>query len=129
MINWSHSTDKIRLKIAIGVSYGADVRKAIELVIEAAAAPARVIGDPAPVCFITGFGDSSVDLEARIWISDPENGLSNLRGEVLLGVWDRFHEHGIEIPFPQRDLHIRSGVPVPVRVYMEKAGEPATDEA
>ena len=128
VINWSHSSDKIRLRIPIGISYGADVRKAIELVREAAAAPGRVIDDPAPVCFITGFGDSSVDLEARAWIQDPENGVSNIRGEILLGVWDRFHEHGIEIPFPQRDLHIRSGAPVPVRVYMENADRPVADE-
>ena len=57
---------------------------------------------------MTGFGDSSVDLEARIWINDPRNGISNVKNEGLLRVWDKFQEHGIEIPFPQRDLHIKS---------------------
>jgi small-conductance mechanosensitive channel len=69
---------------------------------------------PKSVCLLKGFGDSSVDLELRIWIKDPRNGISNVKSEVLLGVWDRFHEHGIEIPFPQRDIHIKS--PDPVRV-------------
>jgi small-conductance mechanosensitive channel len=55
-----------------------------------------------------GFGDSSVNLELRIWINDPPNGRANVISEVLLGVWDRFHDNGIEIPFPQRDLHVRS---------------------
>ncbi len=56
-----------------------------------------------------GFGDSSVDMELRIWINDPVNGVVNVRSEILLGMWDKFHEHGISIPFPQRDLHIKSG--------------------
>ena len=43
-----------------------------------------------------------------IWIDDPQEGRSNVISQVLLGVWDRFHEHGIEIPFPQRDLHMKS---------------------
>jgi small-conductance mechanosensitive channel len=74
----------------------------------------RVVEAPKSVCLLKGFGDSSVDLELRIWISDPQNGVSNVKSQVLLLVWDKFHEHGIEIPFPQRDLHIRSAEPVPV---------------
>jgi small-conductance mechanosensitive channel len=68
----------------------------------------RVLERPEPVCLVTGFGESSVDLELRFWINDPANGTANVRSAVLLGIWDRFHEHGIEIPFPQRDLHVRS---------------------
>ncbi|MGD2119878.1 MAG: mechanosensitive ion channel, partial [Chromatiales bacterium] len=63
---------------------------------------------PEPRCQLMGFGDSSVNLELRIWINDPPNGRANVISEVLLGVWDRFHDNGIEIPFPQRDLHVRS---------------------
>ena len=55
-----------------------------------------------------GFGDNSVNLELRIWIDDPEQGRANLLSEVLLNVWDSFHEHGIGIPFPQRDLHVKT---------------------
>ena len=55
-----------------------------------------------------GFGDSSVDLELRIWISDPSNGVANVKSKILLNIWDCFKANDIEIPFPQRDLHIRS---------------------
>jgi len=114
VVNWSYSNNAVRLKIPIGVSYNSDVRKAIALCLEAAAEVQRVIREPKSVCLLKGFGDSSVDLELRIWIDDPQNGVSNVKSQVLLLVWDKFHEHGIEIPFPQRDLHIRSAEPVPV---------------
>lgn len=55
-----------------------------------------------------GFGDSSVDLEMRVWIHDPENGVSNIKSAVLLRVWDKFHQNGVGIPFPQRDVHIHT---------------------
>ncbi len=106
--NWSYSNNLLRLKIPIGISYKSDPRKAQALVQEAAGGVTRVLEDPKPVCLLKGFGDSSVDLEARIWINDPRNGISNVKSEVLLRIWDMFHEHGIEIPFPQRDLHIVS---------------------
>jgi len=106
--NWSYSNDLVRLKIPIGISYKCDPRKAIALIIEAAGDVSRVLKEPKTVVLMKGFGDSSVDLEARIWINDPRNGISNVKSEVLLRVWDRFHAAGIEIPYPQRDLHIRS---------------------
>ena len=106
--NWTHSDKTVRLKIPVGISYRSDVRLAMRLCLEAAGAVGRVLAAPEPRCLLMGFGDSSVDLEIRIWIGDPEEGRSNVMSEVLLGVWDRFHEHGIEIPFPQRDLHLKS---------------------
>jgi small-conductance mechanosensitive channel len=105
---WSHSDDKIRLKIPFGISYDAKPREAIAIALEAAAEVTRVLDDPAPVCLLKGFGDSSVDLELRIWINDPMNGISNVKNECLLGIWDRLHEAGIGIPYPQRDIHVRS---------------------
>ena len=54
------------------------------------------------------FGDSAVNLEMRVWINDPMNGRANVMSELLICIWDKFHEHGIEIPYPQRDLHLRS---------------------
>lgn len=116
VINWSHSDNFVRLKAPLGISYGSDVRKAIALCLDAAREQGRVLAEPQPVCFVVGFGDSSVDLELRFWIGDPQNGIANVKGAVLLAIWDKFHEHGIEIPFPQRDLHIRSAEPVPVRL-------------
>jgi small-conductance mechanosensitive channel len=107
--NWSYSDNLVRLKIPIGISYKADVRLAMKLCVEAASVTPRILSNPEPRCLMKGFGDSSVDLELRLWIDDPTNGRGNVLSEVLLGVWDRFHEQGIEIPFPQRDLHLRSG--------------------
>ena len=106
--NWSYSDELIRLRIPIGISYNSDPRQAIDLCVEAAQMVPRVILDPEPRCQVVRFGDSSVDLELRVWITDAQNGRGSVISEVLLGVWDRFHEHGIEIPFPQRDLHLRS---------------------
>ncbi len=106
VINWSFSDRKIRLKVPIGISYDADPHKAMELVVTAAGGMVRVLDDPAPVCRLMGFGDNSVDLELRFWIEDPQNGTMNVRSKILLKVWDLFKEHGIGIPYPQRDVHI-----------------------
>ena len=117
--NWSYSHSRVRLKVPIGISYDADVPAAMALCIESATGVERVLTDPQPSCLLMGFGDSSVDLELRLWISDPVNGIANVRSEVLLDVWQKFHEHGVEIPFPQRDLHLRT--PAEIRVSVQSA--------
>jgi len=106
--NWSFSDNLVRLKAPIGISYDSDVRMAMKLCIEAAEMIPRVELTPEPRVQLMGFGDSSVNLELRIWIDDPQQGRANILSEVLLNVWDKFHEHGITIPFPQRDLHVKS---------------------
>jgi small-conductance mechanosensitive channel len=107
--NWSFSDTQVRLRAPIGISYNADVRKAIGLTIQAALNIDRVLRNPAPKCLVKGFGDNSVDLELRFWIKDPANGVANIKSMVYLEIWDLFHEHNIEIPYPQRDIHIKSG--------------------
>ncbi len=106
--NWSYSSREVRIKMAVGVSYDSDLRLAQRLMLEAADEGPRVLKKPAPVCWITGFGDSAVNHELRLWISDPEGGLGNIQGDVFLRIWDKFKAAGIEIPFPQRDVHVRS---------------------
>ncbi|MBY4635549.1 mechanosensitive ion channel [Sphingopyxis sp. XHP0097] len=106
--NWSYSNREVRVRLAVGVSYDADIRLAQKLMLDAADEAPRVLKSPAPVCWITGFGDSSVDHELRFWISDPEGGLGNIQGDVYLRIWDKFKEAGVEIPYPQRDLHVRT---------------------
>jgi small-conductance mechanosensitive channel len=106
--NWSHTQNLLRLRKTIGIHYNSDVRKAIQLCLDAAAETPRILKDPAPVCHLQDFGDSSVDLEIRFWIDDPMNGRANVISQVLLSIWDKFHENQIEIPYPQRDLHLRS---------------------
>ena len=106
--NWSHTHDRVRLKIPVGVAYDTDLRLAMRLCVEAARAAPRILRDPAPECLFLGFGDSALNLELRCWIDDPENGVSAAKSAVLLGIWDRFRAVGIQIPFPQSELHIRS---------------------
>ncbi len=117
--NWSYSNTLVRLRIGVGVSYGSDLRKARELALEAATVPPRVLADPAPTCLLMGFGDSSVDLELRAWIRDPQNGVSNIKSEIRFAIWDKFKDGGIEFPFPQRDVHLSADAPVPVRLQPE----------
>ena len=98
----------------IGIDYGADIHKAMELTIEAAGEVERALDDPKPVCRLMGFGDNSVDLELRVWIKDPQHGIANITSDVLLRIWDLFTKNDINFPFPQRDLHIKSAVPFTV---------------
>lgn len=108
VINWSFSNKLVRLKISVGVSYDSDIHEVMRLMIEAAGDVSRVLQHPKPVCQLKNFGDNAIDMELRIWVGDPENGISNVSSSVRLGIWDSFKKHGIEIPFPQRDLHIKS---------------------
>ena len=110
--NWSFSNNNVRIRIPIGVSYNADVHKVRELALQAADEIERVFKDPKPVCNLLTFGDSSVNFELRVWIGDPINGIGNIKHLINMRLWDLFKEHNIEIPFPQRDLHIRSSVPL-----------------
>lgn len=114
VINWTYSDKRLRLPIKFGVSYHSDVRRAMEIAVEAASAVERVLSDPAPVCRLVGFGDSSVDFELRVWIHDAEAGVINVKSAIYLEIWDRFRAEGIEIPFPQRDLHLQPGSEVTV---------------
>lgn len=106
--NWSHSQNLLRLRKVVGVHYKSDVPRARELCLQAADEVERVLKDPKPVCLIKDFGESSVDLEIRFWINDPMNGRANVTSEILTLVWEKFHANDIEIPYPQRDLHLRS---------------------
>jgi len=110
VINWTHTDKLIRPDIVIGVHYQSDIRKAMELCVQSAIEAKRVLDSPEPECLLIGFGDNSVDLKLRFWINDPERGVINVKSDILLSIWDKFHEHDIEIPYPQRDLHIRSSV-------------------
>ena len=105
VVNWSHTNTFVRLDINFGTSYGDDPHKVRALAVEAAKSVNRVLSHPTPpVCHITGFGDSSVDYVLRFWITDPAGGLTNIRGNVFLALWDAFHDNGITIPFPQREV-------------------------
>ncbi|MDH5528052.1 MAG: mechanosensitive ion channel [Nitrospirota bacterium] len=108
--NWSYSNNDVRMRIPVGVSYSADLRHALELMKEAAAECPRTLDSPVANALVTGFGDSAVNLELRVWINDPVAGMGNVQSDIYLRIWDKFREHDIEIPFPQRDVHIRGPV-------------------
>jgi len=108
VINWTHSDRYILVSIEIGVSYKSDVHFVKELILKAVDGVERVLKDKPPSCYLKGFGDSSVDFTVYCWISDPENGMMSVRSEIYFKVWDLFKENNIEIPFPQRDVHMKN---------------------
>ena len=115
VINWSHRNDLARLKVQVRISYDTDVRKALELMVEGARRPVRVLADPAPRALLLEFGESFLLLELRFWIRDVSNGIRNISSDVRLEIWDLFREHGIALPIPQQGIHINSLPPVVLR--------------
>lgn len=111
VVNWSFSSQFVRQEVRIGVSYDSDPYLVRKILAEAAARPSRVASDPAPVCHVDEFGSSSLDFVLRFWIRDPKNGVANIRGEVLLAVWDALKENGVEIPYPHQQLVVREPLP------------------
>jgi len=109
VVNWSHSDEFVRLDIFFGTAYTDDPHLVRRLATEAAGSVDRVLMGKPPVCHIVGFGDSSVDYILRFWIRDPTGGLTNIRGNVYLALWDIFKENGISIPFPQREVRMLEG--------------------
>jgi small-conductance mechanosensitive channel len=107
VVNWSHSNQFVRLDIYFGTAYGDDPHQVRKIAVQAAQSVDRVLNFRPTVCHIVGFGDSSVDYILRFWIEDPTGGLTNIRGNVYLALWDAFKEHGISIPFPQREVRVQ----------------------
>ncbi len=108
--NWQYPDPKVRFEIPVGVAYGSDVRLVERLLLEVAKENPDVMSDPAPdVCF-REFGDSSLNFVLRVWNQNHVHRKMVLYSALNFAIYDKFKEHGIEIPFPQRDLHIRSGV-------------------
>ncbi|ABC62471.1 mechanosensitive ion channel domain-containing protein [Erythrobacter litoralis] len=105
--NWSYSSKNVRMQVPVGVSYNCDLKLAEKLMLEAAKSSKRVKKSPPPTAWLDEYGDSSVNFIIHCWISDPEDGVGNVKSEVLKRLWDLFEEHEVEIPFPQRDLNLR----------------------
>ena len=107
VVNWSYSSREVRVKAPVGVAYGTDLELAEKLLLEAAIGAPRVLSQPAPNVRLMAFGANAIEFEIRFWITDPEEGVSGARSEVLKRVWHLFKEHSIELPFPQLDLNLR----------------------
>ena len=104
--NQTYSDTQLRLATTIGVAYDSDLELASQLMVEAATAQQRVLADPPPRVFLTQFADSSVNLELGFWIADPDAGKGNIVSDINFAIWRAFKAHGVQIPFPQREVRI-----------------------
>jgi small-conductance mechanosensitive channel len=110
VINWSYTDPRIRLKLPVRVSYQDDPELALKILLDACEGQRRVLRDPPPVSRLMHFGDHGIELELRFWISDPQEGVNNVRSEVNRTIWALFKEHNITIPVAQREIYVR-GLP------------------
>jgi small-conductance mechanosensitive channel len=110
VINWSYSDRRIRVRIPVQISYDDDPEQAMAIMEQAATANERVLKLPEPAVRLMEFADSGIALELRVWMTDPEEGVGNVRSDINLAIWHGFKEAGITIPYPQRDVHLRQVV-------------------
>jgi small-conductance mechanosensitive channel len=108
VINWSYTDPRIRLKLPIRISYRDDPELALKVLLEACDGQARVLREPAPASRLMHFSDSGIELELRFWISDPQEGVNNVRSEVNRAIWRLFKQHQITIPMAQREIIVRN---------------------
>lgn len=128
VINWSYSDKKVRIKRRLRVEYETDLKLACQLVVEGSEMTPRVLAHPAPKCLVMEFGEEAVEIEARFWIDDPENGVSNVGSEVMLNVWDKFQEAGIDIPLRHEDVLITPGSTLKVEMVRPGKARSASEE-
>ncbi|GAC1405932.1 MAG: hypothetical protein NVSMB69_05230 [Novosphingobium sp.] len=105
--NWSYSSRDVRVKVPISVAYGTDLDLAERLMLEAAAMCPRVLASPKSSVWLVAFGDNAIQFEMQLWMNDPEEGIGNLRSDVLKRLWHLFRDNGVEIPYPSRDIYVK----------------------
>ncbi|NUN64665.1 mechanosensitive ion channel [Pseudanabaena biceps] len=108
VINWSHGNPISRLHLPFGVAYGSDPKQVRTVLLEAACSHPKVLASPSPSLLFKGFGDSSIDFELLVWTAEPDKQFL-LKSDLYFLMYEVLNQHQIEIPFPQRDLHLRSG--------------------
>jgi small-conductance mechanosensitive channel len=113
VVNWSHGDRKIRLDVEVGVSYNSDLDAVLRSLKEVALENPEILRDPEPDVHLREFGDSSWNMKLRIWIDNPKRH-PVVRSDINCAIVRKFRENGVEIPFPQRDLHLRSPLPTPL---------------
>ena len=117
--NWSHGDPKVRIRVPVGVAYGSDLKLLQRLLLEAAAQHPKALRDPSPVVLFTEFGDSSLNFELGVWTQEMTATPIHFTSEMNFIIDQKLRENDIEIPFPQRDLHVRSGLPAAVEASNE----------
>jgi small-conductance mechanosensitive channel len=107
--NWSHGDQKVRFRIPVGVAYGSDLATVKEALLEVARNNPATLSDPEPRVFFESFGDSALNLELVVWSVEMSFRPRRFRSDLNFAIHQAFRERGIELPFPQRDIHVRSG--------------------
>lgn len=107
VVNWKYNDTKVRFRIPVGVAHGSDVRQVERLMLEVAHEEPDVLADPGPVVRFLAFGESALELELRVWSTNAVNRKGKLISALNFAIYDKFREHGIEIPFPQREVRFR----------------------
>ncbi|MCF7688628.1 MAG: mechanosensitive ion channel [Cephaloticoccus sp.] len=115
VINWSHGDPKVQFRIPIGVAYGSDTEKLKETLLALAKENPHVLAQPGPSVDFIEFGESSLNFELGVWTHDMVRSPRRFRSDLNFAIDHKLREVGIEIPFPQRDLHVRSGLPLVVQ--------------
>jgi small-conductance mechanosensitive channel len=115
VVNWTHIDPRVRLRINVGVSYSSDPHLVEKLLLEIAESNASVLKNPLPTVVFKEFGESSLHFELRVWADDMAHRPGTLESQLNFAIWDKFKEHGIEIPFPQSDLHVKEPIRVEVK--------------
>jgi small-conductance mechanosensitive channel len=118
VVNWSHGDPKVRLDVPVGVSYNSDLDTVINALYEVGKENVDIMDDPKPEVLFDEFGDSSWNLKLRAWLKNPYD-YYRIRSSINSDIVRKFRHYGIEIPYPQRDLHVRSPLPVPFRASDE----------
>jgi small-conductance mechanosensitive channel len=113
--NWTYGDPRVRFRIPIGVAYGSDLEKVRNALMEVARENSHVLPQPEPTVFLETFGESSINLELVVWSKEMSYRPRRFRSDLNFAIAQKLREAGIEIPRPQRDLHLRDGV---VRVEM-----------
>jgi potassium-dependent mechanosensitive channel len=122
LINWTLSDTINRVQVTVGVDYSTDTREAMRLMREVADEHPNILADPAPLISFEGFGDNALTLVMRAYLANLDNRLRTIT-ELHQGVLDKLREAGIEIAFPQRDVHLSTSTPLEVRVSDGRTGE------
>ncbi|MGB7442416.1 MAG: mechanosensitive ion channel domain-containing protein [Coleofasciculaceae cyanobacterium] len=108
VVNWSHKSPVSRLNVPVGVAYGSNLSDVRGALIDAAKEHPDILSEPSPQVFFTGFGDSSLDFNLLVWISEPPRQF-RIKSDLYFQIEANLRDCNVEIPFPQRDLHVRSG--------------------
>ncbi len=107
--NWSHGDERVQIRLPIGVAYGTDVEKLKVVLLEVAAENPNVLKTPKASVYFESFGDSALLFELGVWTADMTHSPRRFRSDLNFAIERKLRENKIEIPFPQRDLHLKSG--------------------